>query len=317
MGSMANEAQAWDDLSLTVSAVARRMGVAPATLRTWDRRYGVGPSDHQPGAHRRYTASDIARLEHMRKLVIAGITPGEAARAALALSDGELEGIDLPAEPSPTRSGGGNVIALPGGGPLVRGLARAAQALDTDACQQLLAEALGDLGVVRAWQEVMVPVLSAVGERWRDTGRGVEIEHALSGAVQDALGGWIRGLAPSTEGRAIILACAPGEQHSLPLWAVSAALAEQGIGARILGANLPDDALANAVRRLGPAAVLVWAQVEETADARALMQLPTTRPPAAILVAGPGWHSLPSAPGVSRVATLDEAVDRIRYSLGR
>ena len=26
---------------LTVAAVARRLGVAPATLRTWDRRYGL------------------------------------------------------------------------------------------------------------------------------------------------------------------------------------------------------------------------------------------------------------------------------------
>ena len=39
---------------LTVAAVARRMGVAPATLRTWDRRYGVGPGEHEAGTHRRY-----------------------------------------------------------------------------------------------------------------------------------------------------------------------------------------------------------------------------------------------------------------------
>ena len=31
---------------LSVAAVARRLGVAPATLRTWDRRYGIGPSGH-------------------------------------------------------------------------------------------------------------------------------------------------------------------------------------------------------------------------------------------------------------------------------
>jgi DNA-binding transcriptional MerR regulator len=40
---------------LSVAAVARRLGVAPATLRTWDRRYGLGPSEHEAGAHRRYT----------------------------------------------------------------------------------------------------------------------------------------------------------------------------------------------------------------------------------------------------------------------
>ena len=38
---------------LTVAAVARRLGVAPATLRTWDRRYGLGPSEHSAGSQRR------------------------------------------------------------------------------------------------------------------------------------------------------------------------------------------------------------------------------------------------------------------------
>ncbi|MEV6787027.1 MerR family transcriptional regulator, partial [Streptomyces sp. NPDC051098] len=28
---------------LTTGAVARRLGVAPTTLRSWDRRYGIGP----------------------------------------------------------------------------------------------------------------------------------------------------------------------------------------------------------------------------------------------------------------------------------
>ncbi|MGA0066902.1 MAG: MerR family DNA-binding transcriptional regulator, partial [Candidatus Nanopelagicales bacterium] len=36
---------------LTVAAVARRLGVAPATLRTWDRRYGITPSDRTSGGH--------------------------------------------------------------------------------------------------------------------------------------------------------------------------------------------------------------------------------------------------------------------------
>lgn len=309
-----------EDLSLTVAAVARRLGVAPATLRTWDRRYGVGPSEHRPGAHRRYTAADLARLDRMRRLVIAGVPPADAARAS-------LHDVDVPAAPSPApavlerpaasaRSGGGNVIALPGGGPAVRGLARAAQALDTTACHDLIADSLAEVGAVVTWNDVIVPVLSALGEKWRDTGRGVEVEHALSASVQDALGGWIRTCAPSTQGRAVILACAPGDQHALPLWAVSSALAERGVGARILGASLPDDALANAVRRLGPAAVLVWAQVAETADARALTELPTTRPAATVLVAGPGWRTLPEN-GPRWVGSLQEAVDGILHALGR
>jgi MerR family transcriptional regulator, light-induced transcriptional regulator len=67
---------------LTVAAVARRLGVAPATLRTWDRRYGLGPTTHEAGEHRRYCPQDLAILAAMRKLITAGVAPAEAACAS-------------------------------------------------------------------------------------------------------------------------------------------------------------------------------------------------------------------------------------------
>ncbi|WP_040399023.1 MerR family transcriptional regulator, partial [Cellulomonas massiliensis] len=70
--------------ALTVAAVARRLGVAPATLRTWDRRYGLGPGVHAAGSHRRYSAADVDRLLVMRRLTLDGVAPGDAARLALA-----------------------------------------------------------------------------------------------------------------------------------------------------------------------------------------------------------------------------------------
>src|SRR4051812_38585543 len=69
---------------LTVAAVARRLGVAPSTLRTWDRRYDLGPSAHTAGSHRRYGPQDLARLVVMRRLTMEGVPPAEAARIALA-----------------------------------------------------------------------------------------------------------------------------------------------------------------------------------------------------------------------------------------
>ncbi|NAZ86498.1 MerR family transcriptional regulator, partial [Kineococcus indalonis] len=77
-------------MTLTVAAVARRLGVAPATLRTWDRRYGLGPSEHTAGAHRRYSATDLARLVVMRRLTLEGVAPAEAAAiaATTAVADG-------------------------------------------------------------------------------------------------------------------------------------------------------------------------------------------------------------------------------------
>lgn len=70
----------------SVSATAARIGVAPATLRTWARRHGIGPSEHASGTHRRYTETDLAKLMYMRAMMLRGSSASEAAKYALALS---------------------------------------------------------------------------------------------------------------------------------------------------------------------------------------------------------------------------------------
>lgn len=292
------------ETGLTVAAVARRMGVAPATLRTWDRRYGVGPSAHQAGTHRRYSPTDLARLEHMRRLVIEGVTPAEAARAAHGQAPGD-----------PCRAGGGRVLAQPGAAPAERGLARAAQAVDTAACMAIISDAIALNGVVWTWDRLLVPVLGAIGDQWSDTGRGVEVEHALSSAVQAAFISSIAGLTEPVNTRTVLLVCAPDDVHTLPLWAVAAALAEHGICSRVLGPGLPLVALVDAVERLGPAAVFVWSQVPGSADCSILDGLPAHRPRASILIGGAGWSGQPP-PGVSRVADLSDAVARLAFAVG-
>ena len=72
-----------EEPTLPVASVARRLGVAPSTLRTWDRRYGLGPSRHTDGRHRRYGSSDIGRLELMQRALLSGASTAEAARYAL------------------------------------------------------------------------------------------------------------------------------------------------------------------------------------------------------------------------------------------
>ena len=66
----------------TVSGAARQLGVPAATLRTWERRHGIGPSGRSAGGHRRYTPQDLIRLRAMRTLVETGVPPAEAAGLA-------------------------------------------------------------------------------------------------------------------------------------------------------------------------------------------------------------------------------------------
>ncbi|HVQ88822.1 MAG TPA: MerR family transcriptional regulator [Actinomycetes bacterium] len=303
--------------TLTVAAVARRLGVASATLRTWDRRYGVGPSTHNAGSHRKYSPADVERLEIMRRLTLAGVTPAEAARVALsadATTTARSSGSSSPADHG--RGGGGRVVALPGASPALRGLARAAMALDAPSASSIVVEHLQRYGTAWTWEHLLAPVLIGIGDRWETTGTGVEAEHVLSEVVLAALPTVASTLPEPTTNRPVLLACAPEEQHSLPVHVLACSLAERRVGSLVMGGRVPLDALAAAVLRCGPSAVFLWAHQPDVVAASLFNQIPLTRPPAKVVVGGPGWdQQLP--PAVVRVQSLAEAVEVLtRAALG-
>jgi len=269
------------DAGLSAGEAARRIGVAVTTIRTWDRRYGLGPSHREPGRHRRYSEQDLARLELMRRLTTDGVDAAEAARISRTTSD--------PAGQAPPDHGPRPAARTPD---TAKGLRRAALALDPADVDRLLGLALAD-GVARAWTAVIAPALRSLGSQYASAGRYIAAEHLLSGAVSAALARIPR---PRTRPR-VLLACAPAEQHSLPLEALAAALAERGVASRMLGARVPVNALLDALARTGPAAVLIWAHLPETADGDQIAAAAATRPrPAVVAACGPGWDpgSLPA-----------------------
>ena len=292
---------------LTVAAVARRLGIAPATLRTWDRRYGLGPSEHSAGSHRRYSHEDLARLEHMRRLVVSGVTPSEAAAACLNLTE---------VEPSAPSTAGGAVIAMPGASPAARGLARAARALDGESCVRIIRESLDSVGVIVTWESLLAPVLIGIGNAWEANGEGVDVEHILSDSIEFALATRAREIASPREITGVLLASTDRDDHTLALWAVAAGLAERGIGARMLGRRVPFTAVGDAMKRTGPAVVFMWSQIPGSADASDIAQLPDMRPAPTLLIGGKGWVGEVPA-GVERVCSLAETVNRVAQVVGR
>ena len=181
----------------------------------------------------------------MRRLTLEGVPPGEAARVALAepLVAAVADDAPLPdrhGRLGPRRGGpGGRVLAMPGADGTVRGLGRAAMALDAHAVTAIVREEVARHGVLHTWDHVLRPVLVAVGARWAATGEGVEVEHLLSDCTAVVLRE-IASAAPELPGRRpVLLSCAPDEHHSLPLHALAAGLAERGVGVRTLGPALP------------------------------------------------------------------------------
>ena len=286
---------------LTVAAVARRLGVAPATLRTWDRRYGLGPTDHQAGHHRRYSAQDLARLSAMRQLILAGMAPVEAARLAL---DVEIDVIaSMALAPKSLEA------------PVDR-LFSCALAFDLAGLKEGVSDSLQAYGVAATWQLLIAPLLIRMGEFWEESGKGVEVEHFLSEQIRSALLANtillsdvdVRNTTP------ILLVSAPEEQHTLPLYAIGALLAESKVRATVLGARLPLDSLVELMLRTRPAGVFIWASSSNSAKLMDVVHLPSFRPAPRIVLGGPGWCEIDN--GALVAGDLVSACDALLGSLG-
>ena len=299
--SPAEQSQSVPEELLSVSAVARRLGVAPATLRTWARRYGIGPSEHEAGSHRKYCPSDLAKLTVMRRLISAGVSPADAAEQAKA-HEGEVviaEFISLCRECDET----------------IDAIFNAAESLDSLFVETMLRNEIAENGIISAWQEVFVPVLIQVGAAWEKSGKGVEVEHMLTEILTRVLRESVSENVVPINSRPVLLASVGEELHSLALHALAAALAERGIETHFLGARTPVEAISLMVSRFAPPAVFLWAQLPVNGDPKFVTDLPSVRPAPRVIIGGPGWNP-EKCQNAHFVGSLALAVDEIAMAVG-
>src|SRR5512135_2143304 len=67
-----------DEPIYNAKAVTRETGVTAATLRAWERRYGVLLPDRTAGGHRLYSAQDIAAIKWLKQHIEQGMTISRA-----------------------------------------------------------------------------------------------------------------------------------------------------------------------------------------------------------------------------------------------
>nr|WP_246480777.1 MerR family transcriptional regulator [Amycolatopsis umgeniensis] len=306
-----------EEPTLPVASVARRLGVAPSTLRTWDRRYGVGPSRHTNGRHRRYGSSDIGRLELMQRALLRGASTAEAAKYALeqmpraaAAENPETAAVQVEEQATAPPAEDHDVPSR-----LARRLSTAALAMDFGAVQRMLADTIRELGVLPAWTGVVSPVLTALGARWRGVSAGAEVEYLLAECVYAALVRATPVLREPRNQRPVLLTCVPDERDNMPMYALAAALAGRRIGAQLFGASLPAEVLAVTVRRSVPAAVVLWSGRPATADPRLFARVSRGRQRSRLFACGPGWDPATLPDKIELLGELSTAADRIEHVL--
>jgi hypothetical protein len=176
--------------------------------------------------------------------------------------------------------------------------------LDGDAVHRLLVRTIRSVGIDYAVTQVLVPVLTQIGEAWASGELSVMHEHFASNTFRGVVGRV--GARSPGRARVVVMACPPGELHDLPLELFGALLRARGWRVVTLGANTPVGAIQDAVRLLrGDACVLasVRPSIFEC-QALTLAELAAgTKTP--VFLAGQGAIRLPVAPHGTTILMTD------------
>lgn len=254
---------------LRIGEVSRRTGVSPELLRAWEQRYGLLRPGRSPGGFRLYGGSDLARVATMQHLLADGLSAAEAARLAQAPDQTRP---DPPIGLSHREAG--------------ERLSAAMAAFDAGRAHAVLDAHLAAYSVSTTLRELLLPYLHDLGERWQNGSATVGQEHFATSLLRGRLLGLTRAW-DAGRGARVLLACAPGELHDLPLLAFGIAMRDLGWRVTYLGQDTPVSTLAEAARDLDPDLVVVSAH-SSTVFAAAREQLRALAAGYRVAIAGAG-----------------------------
>lgn len=269
---------------VSIAQAARVTGVPAATLRVWERRYGVPNPERTAGGYRSYGPQDLAAIERMRDLVAEGVSPSEA--AAL-VAEGGGAGVD------PQR--------------FVEQLLDPDTRLDVDrelaACLHV-----ADLEVgIDRW---LLPMFAELGRRWESGALTIDVEHALSAALIRRLAVLWHELPEGHRDPAVLVGLPGGAHHDLTLFCFAVLLRREGFRVRYLGPDLPAAAWGDAVAHELPCVVVTAAHSDQDVAATEELVRGARRAGAGFVAIGGRYQEDVGEPTVRLGHAFGPALDR-------
>ncbi|MGY0197447.1 MerR family transcriptional regulator [Leptothrix sp. BB-4] len=226
---------------MTIAAVERDTRIGKDTLRVWERRYGFPQPVRDANGERLYPPDQVERLRHIKRLLDAGHRPGRI--VGLALEDL----LHLGGNGNGNGNGNGGSTAPRGLGADERDPTDVERLLEMlrrheiGALRRSLGQALLRLGLERFVLDLVVPMLTELGNAWSRGQLEVFEEHIASEVLETVLRSAIAagpesGLSARPR---VLLATATFENHGLGLLMAEAVLLVRGCFNMSLGRQTP------------------------------------------------------------------------------
>ncbi|AKT37309.1 MerR family transcriptional regulator [Chondromyces crocatus] len=229
-----------------IQAVSNMSGVSTATLRAWERRYGVPTPARTASAYRLYSDEDVALVRRMRDLVAGGMAAAEAAQAVL-----EARGASVPLPTSDNDAFTDTRDRI----------VDAALRFDPERLEAEVAKALALGPAVAIFERALGPALEQIGDLWHAGKLTVAQEHLAAQILGTTLHHLLRLSQPAESTRRALLAGFSEEDHVLGLVGVGLRFCTWGFRVILLGPRTPPAAIARAVEALAPELVALTVSI--------------------------------------------------------
>jgi len=243
-----------------LKAVIKEVGLSPATLRAWERRYGLVKPQRSPGGHRLYSRQDIEVLKWLVERKNEGLSISSAVEMWKTINDGAQNispQIHAPVLVSITSEA------------MIDELRdqwiAACLAYDDHTANLVLDQAYTIAAPEMVSMEVLQKGLARIGEGWYDGSISVQQEHFASAIAMRHLNTLLAATAAPTRAACILVACPPGEEHDFILLMITYLLRRNGWNVLFLGSNLPLLNLDATLQSTKPSLVLSAAQTLNSA----------------------------------------------------
>ncbi|MBD3217371.1 MAG: MerR family transcriptional regulator [candidate division Zixibacteria bacterium] len=243
-----------------IKVVEKRTGLSSHVIRIWERRYGAVTPERTESNRRMYTDEEIDRLVLLRKATEAGESIGQIAglpneelnklvetSAAYINKDDEISSGD----------GHGNGDGKHEHEPqfYLKECLDAIVELESERLEKILLKASSELTQPEMMEKVLEPLMHKIGDLWREGTLRVVHEHLASAVVRSFLGNMVGALKVNETAPKIIVTTPLGQIHEFGALMVTVSASSAGWNSVYLGAELPAEEIANAVKNMGAKAV--------------------------------------------------------------
>jgi methanogenic corrinoid protein MtbC1 len=238
-----------------LKAVINEVGLNPATLRAWERRYGLLKPKRSPGGHRLYSRQDIEMLKWLIERQKEGLSISSAVEMWKSQQGNYPDGSRQIQTPVTDISTGETILDELRGQWL-----SACLDYDDQSANRTLDQAFAVTAPEMILHEVLQKGLAQIGESWYTGSVSVQQEHFASAIAIRRVNALLAATATPTRPGHILAACPPGEEHDFVLLMVSYFLRRRGWDVVYLGSNVPLIDLDATIQSTSPILIISAAQ---------------------------------------------------------